>query len=149
MRILAGYYSAGAAATAACSSCGAGTYANAAASACTTCPANSNSLPISVNITDCTCNNGYGGPNGGDCRLCEVGSFVSGIPPTCKVLFLSFLQFVHVFVFTAVFRCLLMFAFFCSRTVLGGLYSATWWSLQSVWPWVLQGSHWVVSVPSL
>ena len=60
-----------------CSACSAGTYKDTVGSeACVNvCPANSDSPAGSVAITDCTCNAGYTGANGGVCTACEAGTF--------------------------------------------------------------------------
>ena len=42
---------------------------------CATCPANSTSPPGSMSQTDCLCNIGYSGPDGGSCTPCPTGTF--------------------------------------------------------------------------
>jgi len=42
---------------------------------CMTCPANSFSSVASVDISNCTCSEGYTGPNGGACSACKAGSY--------------------------------------------------------------------------
>jgi len=59
-----------------CSDCAAGTYTSVAASfACTRCPSNTISLHRSIVPTDCVCNGGYSGPDGGLCTACVQGKF--------------------------------------------------------------------------
>ena len=65
--------------TVSCQACAAGKYnAHYGQTACVDCPANSNSLLQSDNVTDCTCNAKYYGPDGGPCALCEINHFCSG-----------------------------------------------------------------------
>ena len=54
----------------ACSACPAGKYGN-----CTSCPAHTNSVNGSSAVTDCKCNVGYTGPDGGSCVACVAGKF--------------------------------------------------------------------------
>ena len=57
-----------------CSMCEADTYKDTFGSAaCTVCPTNSNSSMNNKNVTGCSCNTGYTGPNGGPCPACETG----------------------------------------------------------------------------
>ena len=64
-----------------CDSCAAGAYKEAAVSAetdeleCVSCPANSHSPMQSVVVTDCVCNAGFDGPDGGACTACLAGKF--------------------------------------------------------------------------
>ena len=45
-------------------------------SPCTeTCPVNADSKPGSTALTDCECNAGFTGPNGGECEACLAGSY--------------------------------------------------------------------------
>ena len=48
---------------------------------CVTCPANSDSPPESTASTDCICNPGYTGPNGGTCTECVSGTYKSDTGP--------------------------------------------------------------------
>ncbi len=59
-----------------CSICPAGTYkpTNGTA-ACTSCTANANSSLGSKNVSDCSCNPGYTGPDVGPCAACAAGKF--------------------------------------------------------------------------
>ena len=59
-----------------CSICPAGTYkpTNGTA-ACTSCTANANSSLGSKNVSDCSCNPGYTGPDVGPCPACAAGKF--------------------------------------------------------------------------
>jgi len=54
---------------------------------CAVCPANSQSLEGSVERSDCKCNMGFSGPDGGPCRACPAGTFKgktgSGACSTC------------------------------------------------------------------
>ena len=43
------------------------------------CPANSTSPAGSTNITNCTCNVGYTGPDGGSCAACEAGKYKEAV----------------------------------------------------------------------
>ena len=62
-----------------CSLCSKGTYSTETAqiseSTCSDCPAHTFSRVGSRQLTNCTCNNGYTGPDGAECGACEVGSF--------------------------------------------------------------------------
>lgn len=66
-----------------CRECAAGTYKIAAdtiekdQSECSLCPPNSHSLPTSASLTECICNAGYEGPDGGPCTVCVPGKFKS------------------------------------------------------------------------
>jgi len=42
---------------------------------CADCPSNSTSQPGSMDQTDCLCNAGYEGNNGGPCTICQAGTF--------------------------------------------------------------------------
>ena len=64
-----------------CTQCAAGTFVTAvAATACLVCPEFSHSSTASEVITDCKCNAGYTGPDGGPCEACVTGTYkeVSG-----------------------------------------------------------------------
>jgi len=64
-----------------CTQCAAGTFVTAvAATACLVCPEFSHSSMASEVITDCKCNAGYTGPDGGPCEACVWGTYkeVSG-----------------------------------------------------------------------
>lgn len=61
--------------TTTCLTCNAGLYTN--GSACLKCGDNSFSPPSSGDRTDCTCNKGYHGPDGGTCTACGVGTYKS------------------------------------------------------------------------
>ena len=60
-----------------CSECAIGKYKDWLGSqACTTCPADANTAAIrSTLLTNCTCNTGYTGPNGGPCTACVGGKY--------------------------------------------------------------------------
>jgi len=60
-----------------CILCPASKYAAAAeaATACRDCAINSNSAPSSTQVSDCTCNAGYFGPNGEPCSSCQPGKY--------------------------------------------------------------------------
>ena len=63
---------------AACTSCVTGQYSTtvgAMSNACQTCVADSNSAEASDEQTDCTCNSGYTGGNGGPCVACVAGKY--------------------------------------------------------------------------
>ena len=66
-----------------CQACAAGTYKEAAFSPdndylpCSTCPINSHSIHTSGSLTECICNAGYEGPDGGPCTACVPGKFKS------------------------------------------------------------------------
>lgn len=60
----------------ACTECVAGTYtAVNRTAACESCPANSTSPVQSTVSTNCTCNAGFSGPNGGGCTECVTGTY--------------------------------------------------------------------------
>jgi hypothetical protein len=65
-----------------CIECAAGTYSNETAatnaSACRDCPTYSHSPAGSVNITECLCNPGYSGADGGPCHACALGAYKPG-----------------------------------------------------------------------
>lgn len=71
--------------SASCVNCPADTYSvtvNATtAGTCLACPANSVSPAGSDDVTDCQCNPGYTGPNGGPCVQCAAGLWKSWIGP--------------------------------------------------------------------
>jgi hypothetical protein len=73
-----GTYKAGAG-TAQCVACAAGKYLEHAAaisqSECVSCVENSHSEPGSANATDCSCNAGYTGSDGGPCVACVAGKY--------------------------------------------------------------------------
>ncbi|KAJ1465713.1 hypothetical protein T484DRAFT_1577253, partial [Baffinella frigidus] len=59
-----------------CSVCLAGTYKETSGfDTCTACPMNTSSSVGSSQQTDCICNAGYTGPNGGTCEACEAGTY--------------------------------------------------------------------------
>ena len=60
-----------------CTTCGVHTYAYRPMTgpACTSCPDHSSAQQGSINATNCTCNRGYQGPDGGSCWACEAGKF--------------------------------------------------------------------------
>jgi hypothetical protein len=51
---------------------------------CTNCPTNSNSPAGSASLTSCNCNAGFPGPNGGPCRGCVAGKYLSAATVTCS-----------------------------------------------------------------
>jgi hypothetical protein len=62
-----------------CGPCPAGNYSDVEGStSCAVCPDNSNSLIGSIDITDCVCDPGYHGPDGGSCEVCPVNKFCPG-----------------------------------------------------------------------
>ena len=68
-----------------CRKCPAGTFKLGVGSGvCTACPLNTNSLVGSTIITDCQCNAGYQGADGGSCQPCAAGSFKLGLGSTCS-----------------------------------------------------------------
>merc|ERR1719409_515452 len=60
-----------------CTACGAGFFkASVGDEACTACPDNMDSVVVaSVTDTDCQCNKGYAGADGGTCQACAAGSY--------------------------------------------------------------------------
>ena len=67
-----------------CTLCGPGRYsAEPGQVTCIACPSNSSSGPGSGNVTDCECNAGYSGPDGGACVACGAGTHkdVNGTAP--------------------------------------------------------------------
>jgi hypothetical protein len=58
-----------------CVECETGTYSSTEASACLLCPGNSTSTFRSSSVTNCTCNAGFSGPNGGPCVQCGAGKY--------------------------------------------------------------------------
>ena len=63
----------------ACAACAAGTYSGSEGSTeCAACPANSHS---SAALTDCLCNAGYSGPDGGPYTACVAGSYKTSPGP--------------------------------------------------------------------
>jgi len=58
-----------------CIFCGGYTQDTEAGRICTACPTDSQSLPGSTDITDCKCNIGYSGPDGGSCLACSPGTY--------------------------------------------------------------------------
>jgi len=67
-----------AAGSATCQNCLAGTYSITPAktdATCSPCPLSSNALSGSDELTDCLCNAGYSGPNGGTCNACGSGRY--------------------------------------------------------------------------
>jgi len=64
--------------SASCLDCNAGSYLNiSAGTACFACPSNTDAVRGSVQQTECVCNAGYTGPDGGTCTVCDVGTFKS------------------------------------------------------------------------
>ena len=65
-----------------CVECAAGKYSNTTAatnaSTCRDCPSYSHSTSGSDNVTDCLCNPGYSGANGGPCHACAMGAYKPG-----------------------------------------------------------------------
>ena len=61
----------------ACTQCDSGTYSSVAAESCKTCPVASDSPARSGLVTDCVCNEGYTGKDGGQCLPCAPGAFKS------------------------------------------------------------------------
>ena len=59
--------------TTTCAGCAAGKYYS--SGACADCPANTDSEYGAASSTDCFCNAGYTGPNGGTCTQCAAGKF--------------------------------------------------------------------------
>ena len=59
-----------------CTPCAAGTFtATEAATTCLACPTFSHSNTASDESTDCHCNLGYTGPDGGECKACVTGTY--------------------------------------------------------------------------
>ena len=59
-----------------CTPCDAGSYANGTGSSfCWDCPSHAFSFEGSSHVTDCLCNAGYSGPNGGPCAACFAGTY--------------------------------------------------------------------------
>ena len=60
-----------------CSVCPVNTYAYTflTGPSCLSCPSSSTSTIRSINRTNCTCNAGYSGPDGGACAACNPGQF--------------------------------------------------------------------------
>jgi len=70
-----------AAGDAACTNCVAGQYSvalGAISDVCQSCPSNSNAAEASGRQTDCTCNSGYTGDDGGNCSACAAGKYKTG-----------------------------------------------------------------------
>ena len=71
-----------------CGNCLAGTYRPSSATTCdcTACPADSTSPAGSTTATQCSCNSGYGGSNGGTCTKCDIHATweASTSSATCK-----------------------------------------------------------------
>jgi len=68
----------------ACEACAAGKYSNprragrsgeTSESVCSDCPAHTHSPNGSALMTNCICNKGFSGPDGGECEACAAGSF--------------------------------------------------------------------------
>lgn len=74
-----GYYAPAGNPTATCTPCWPGSYSLAVgtmdSSTCTICPVYSYSSAASNELTDCTCNKGFTGPNGNPCTACPVGNY--------------------------------------------------------------------------
>jgi len=62
-----------------CTNCGVGKYSSevgaSTADTCIPCPAGTIASPGSEKLTDCTCNPGLFGPNGGPCTVCAPGNY--------------------------------------------------------------------------
>ena len=66
----------------ACRDCVSNTYSDVhLAGSCSSCPAYSSSPSTSILVTNCTCNAGYTGPDGGTCAACTTGQFKSASGP--------------------------------------------------------------------
>ena len=72
--------------SAGCSDCGSGTFSAAigarSAATCSACPANSDAPAVSDASTDCTCNAGFSGPDGGMCQPIPTSTTSSIIEST-------------------------------------------------------------------
>jgi len=72
----AGKYSAATGATSdSCADCARDTYSSADSTQCEACPSDTVSAALSSKETDCKCNAGYTGPDGGTCVACVAGTF--------------------------------------------------------------------------
>jgi hypothetical protein len=58
-----------------CADCSQHFYSSADNSQCVACPSHSSSETRSSALTQCICNSGFTGPNGGDCVACEAGTY--------------------------------------------------------------------------
>jgi hypothetical protein len=71
----------------ACQLCPAGKYSTtlgaSSETTCVPCAKDSNSTSGSVNITECLCNPGYSGNDGGPCQACTVGTYKPGKGSVC------------------------------------------------------------------
>ena len=67
--------------TAACQQCERAEYAPAGAGSCRPCPAHTSARWALPNATDCQCNAGYTGPDGGNCSACGAGRFKEAVGP--------------------------------------------------------------------
>lgn len=64
------------AARGACTECAAGKFKSSnGTGVCTACPSHMTSRPASTSITNCTCNAGYSGADGGGCSPCKAGTY--------------------------------------------------------------------------
>jgi len=61
-----------------CTPCAADTFADGHSELCAACPAHSQSPPASDALSDCICNAGYSGPDGGPCLACQAGTYKEG-----------------------------------------------------------------------
>ena len=61
-----------------CRNCEPGTYNSSNQSTCIACPYNSTSDRQSSSRSDCKCNAGFSGRNGGECTICEKGKYDAG-----------------------------------------------------------------------
>ena len=72
-----------------CLPCASGTFQPAeGSSSCSACPGNSSTTSVGhVALTDCTCNAGFTGNDGGECLACAVGKYCPGgsLNPFCRV----------------------------------------------------------------
>ena len=64
-----------AATTDVCRGCSADTYSSTDTTECLACPSNTVSEPSSAEQSDCKCDKGYTGPDGGPCTACVAGKF--------------------------------------------------------------------------
>jgi hypothetical protein len=92
---LAGKYSAatGASTAATCQNCSAGSYSTSTGAtleaACLVCPIDTNSPSGSATLSNCSCNTGYFGPNGGPCTFSYINFARQCASGDCKVTGIS------------------------------------------------------------
>ena len=79
-----GLYSAdyGATGSETCLACPLGQWSPEGSPSCNLCPVNSLAAATSGSQTDCTCNAGYTGPNGGVCSACAAGEYKTATGPS-------------------------------------------------------------------